>query len=133
MSFKTLMIIKAVVCLVFGIAFIFLPSKLLSIFGVTLGTGAVFPAWEYGAAILGNLVLTWSARNASESVARAAIIWALFVYDGIGVIVSLVGVFTGILNSLGWLVVVLYLFFTLGFGYFAFVSPEAKPQTAATN
>jgi hypothetical protein len=118
MRFKTLMIIKAVVCLFFGIAFIFSPIKLVSIFGVTLSPGAVFPAWEYGAALFGNLVLTWYSRNAAESEARLAIIRALFVYDAVGVIISVMAIIKGILNPLGWLIVALYLFFTLGFGYF---------------
>ena len=123
MRFKTLMIIKAVVCLFFGIAFIFFPIKLLSIFGVTLTAGMIFPAWEYGAALFGNLVLTWYARNSGESETRLAIIRALFVYDAVGVIISIMAIFKGILNPLGWLVVALYLFFTLGFGYFLAIKP----------
>ncbi len=129
MRFKTLMIIKAVVCLFFGIAFIFSPIKLLSIFGVVLSPEAVFPAWEYGAALFGNLVLTWFARNAGASEARLAIIRALFVYDGVGVIMSIMAIIKGILNPLGWLVVALYLFFTLGFGYFLAVKPSASTAT----
>jgi len=143
MKFKTLMLIKAVVSLFFGIAFIFSPSKLFLIFGVPLSGGAVFPAWEYGAALFGNMTLTWYARNAAESDARLAIIpltWyarnaaesdarlaiilALFVYDAIGVIMSLIAVFKGLLNPLGWLVVIIYLFFTLVYGYFLMVKPK---------
>jgi hypothetical protein len=33
-------------------------------------------------------------------------------------VVSLIAVLAGVTNPLGWLVVVLYLFLTLGFGYF---------------
>ena len=126
MSFKALMIIKAIVCLAFGIAFLVAPVKLLSIFGVTLGAGAAFPAREYGAALFGNLALTWFAREASESVARLAIIRALFVYDALGVVVTGIALYTGVLNQLGWVVVVVYLFFTLGFGYYLFVNPDSK-------
>jgi len=133
MKFKTLMIIKAIVCLAFGIAFIFSPIKLLSIFGVALGPGGTFPAREYGAALFGNLVLTWFARNASESDARSAIIRALFVYDAIGFIVTLMAMFAGILNFLGWLVVAVYLFFTLGFGYFMIVKPNTSLELPASS
>ena len=126
MSFKALMIIKAVVCLAFGVAFLILPEKLLSIFGVTLSAGGIFPAREYSAALFGNLVLTWFAREAPESVARLAIIRALFVYDALGVAVSAIALYTGVLNQLGWIVVAVYLFFTLGFGYFLFVNPDSR-------
>ena len=133
MRFKTLMIIKAVVCLVFGIAFIFFPGALLSVFGVTLGLGGIFTAREYGAALFGNLVLAWFARKATESDARLAIIGAFFVYDAIGFIVTLTTLFAGTLNSLGWLVVVIYLFFTLGFGYFMIVKPDKSQELHTTN
>ena len=126
MSFKSLMIVKAIVCLFFGIAFLAWPSKLLSIFGVTLGAGGIFPAREYGAALFGNLALTWFAREASESVARLAIIRALFVYDALGVVVTGIALYTGVLNQFGWIVIAVYLFFTLGFGYFLFVNPDAR-------
>jgi len=123
MNFKNLMMIKAIVCLGFGILFIAIPDILLSIFGATLSDGGMFTAREYGAALFGNLFLCWFARNATESTARRAIIIALFVYDLIGFVVTTITVISGILNPLGWLVVFVYLFFTVGFGYFLF-NPE---------
>ena len=126
MSFKSLMIIKAVVCLAFGIAFIFFPGFLLSIFGVKLDAGGLFTAREYGAALWGNLMLTWFARNSGPSDARFAIILAMFIYDLVGFGVSLVNTLTGVLNSFGWLVVILYLFFTVTFGYFLLKKPETE-------
>jgi hypothetical protein len=62
-------------------------------------------------------MLTWFARNAAHSDARRAIILALFVYDAIGFVVSLLTVLSGVLNPLGWFIVAVYLFFTLAFGY----------------
>jgi hypothetical protein len=126
MKFKTLMVIKAVVCLVFGIPLVVLPGALLSFLGTTIGPGGTFTAREYGAALFGNLMLTWHARNAGESDARSAIILALFVYDAIGFVVSLLAQLSGVLNPLGWFIVVVYLFFTLGFGYFLIVKPSVS-------
>ena len=81
MNFKTLMIIKAVVCLGFGPVLLFFPGQLLNLLGLSFGLGAAFTAREYGAALMGNLMLTWFARGAEASVARRAIILNLFVYD----------------------------------------------------
>ena len=116
MKFKTLMIIKAVVCLGFGPVLLFFPGPLLNLLGVAFCAGAAFTAREYGAALIGNLLLTWLARNADVSVARRAIIWDLFVYDAIGFIVTLVFLLSGIMNPLGLGVLVVYLFFMIGFG-----------------
>jgi hypothetical protein len=126
MSFKSLMIIKALVCLVFGILLLAIPDKLLSIFGATLGDGGMFTAREYGAALFGNLILCWFAKSAGESEARRAIILALFVYDLIGFIVTTITGFAGVLNLLSLSIVFVYLFFTLGFGYFLVKPPEVK-------
>jgi hypothetical protein len=65
------------------------------------------------------------------SIARLAIIRALFVYDAIGVVVTLMALFAGILNALGWLVVAIYLFFTVGFGYFMLVTPAVRTEEPA--
>jgi hypothetical protein len=118
MKLKTLLIIKAIVCLCFGIPILLVPNFLYSIFGATLTDGGVFAAREYGAAMIGILMLTWFARNSQESDARWAIILALFVYDAIGVVVTLIAIISGALNPLAWLIVALYLFLALGFGYF---------------
>jgi hypothetical protein len=127
MSYKSIMVIKAVVCLIFGIFLIAVPGTLFGILGITLTPGGAFPAREYAAALFGNLMLTWFARNAAASDARRVIILGLFVYDAIGFVVSLLAVLSGLLNPLGWFVVAVYLFFTITFGYLM----TAKPKTAA--
>ena len=126
MSFKLLMIIKALVCLTFGVLMLAVPFQLLSLFGATLSDGGMFTAREYGAALIGNLFLCWFAKNSGESEARKAIIIALFVYDFIGFVATTITVSAGVLNPLGWFVVFVYLFFTVGFGYFLVKPPLVK-------
>jgi len=118
MNFKTLMIIKAVVCLTLGVPILLAPVFLYSLFGVSLNPGGVFVAGEYGASLIGNLMLTWFARNAIESEARRAITLGLCVYDAIGLVITLIAQLTGVLGPLGWFAVAIYLFFAIGFGYF---------------
>lgn len=126
MKFKNLMVIKAIVCLAFGILLLIIPDKLLSLFGATLSDGGIFTAREYGSSLFGNLFICWFAKDAAESDARRAIILGLFVYDLIAFIMTLITVIAGVLNPLGWLIVFIYLFFTLGFGYFLVKPPLAK-------
>jgi hypothetical protein len=126
MKLKTMLVIKAVVCLVFGILFLLIPGPLMAFFGVTLDPGGIFVARLYGASLIGNLFLTWFARNDSGSEALRASVLGLFVYDAIGFIVALMAVLSGIMNTLGWAVVGLYLLLTLGFGYFQFMKRSAS-------
>ena len=118
MKFKTLMVIKAAVAFIFGIPMAIVPCKLLPLFGVTLDQGGRFTARCYGAALIGFLMLCWFARNAEKSDTRKAIIISLFVYDLFGFLVALYSQLKGVMNGLGWLVVFIYFFFTIAFGYF---------------
>jgi hypothetical protein len=118
MKLKTLLIIKAAVCLCLGLPILFAPDFIYSIFGATLAAGGTFAAREYAASMIGNLMLTWFARNSQVSDAKWAMILALCVYDAVGFLVTLIAIFTGAINSLGWLIVLIYLFFAAGFGYF---------------
>ncbi len=126
MKLSTMMVIKAIVCLAFGILFVLVPAPLMSFYGVTLGSGGILVARLYGAALFGNLLLTWFARNDAGSEALRAAVLALFVYDAIGFVVALVAVLSGVMNALGWAIVGLYLLLALGFGYFQFVKPSAS-------
>jgi len=117
MTFRTLLAIKAAVCLVFGVVLLLLPGWLFGLLGATLGPGGTLAAREYGAAMFGILILAWLARNTSDRIARRAILLQLLVYDAIGCVVTLMAVFSGTLNFLGSGIVFVYLFFTLGPGY----------------
>ena len=125
MKLKTLLIIKSIVAFCLGISIVIAPNFMYSFFGASLAAGGIFAAREYGAAMIGILMLAWFARNSQESDARWAIVLALCVYDAIGVLVTLIAIFAGALNPLGWLIVALYLFFAVGFGYFL-LRPAAK-------
>lgn len=126
MKFKTVMLIKAVVCLSFGFLLLVFPNHLLNIMGATLGAGGLFTARIYGATLAGNLMLTVYGRDAKKSKGRRAIILDLFIYDVIGFIVGTFYVLNGTLNWVGWGIVAVYLFFTIGFGYFWFANkPDA--------
>jgi hypothetical protein len=131
MKLQTLMVTKSIVCMVLGAIILAVPSILYGIFGAALTAAGAFAAREYGASLIGNMLVTWFVRNAKDSDARRAIVLGLCVYDGIGFLVTLAAVITGLINPLGWLVVILYLFFALGFGYY-FVKvpqPAVQPKT----
>ena len=130
MVFRTLLVIKAAVCLFFGPILLFVPGLLFTFLGASLGAGGTFTARAYGAALFGTMVLTWVARNVAEARARHAILLDLFVYDGIGFVVTLLSVVSAVLNPLGWGIAVVYLFFTLGSGYLL-LTRQAKAGAAA--
>jgi len=114
-----------VVAGIFGIGFVVAPGTTLALYGISPDAAFRLVAQLFGAALIGFAVLTWSARNAKASDSRKAIVLALFVSDGLGFILSVIGQLQGIPNALGWLNVVIYLLLALGFGYFQFIKPSA--------
>ncbi len=131
MKFQTMMVIKAVVCLVFGVPIILVPGFMYSIFGMSLDPSSTVVARQYGAALIGLVLLTWFGRNVSETATRWAITLALFVYDALGFIVWLMAALAGAVNALGWSIVLLYLLLAIGFGYFLVKQPQPVIRAGA--
>jgi len=120
MRIKHLMIVKAIVCLSFGLPMLLVPAQLLSVYGLELDINGVVMARLFGGALLSTMLLTWFARNDTGSTSLHAAVLYLFVYDGINFLVTLWATLSGIMSIMGWSVVAIYLFFTLGFGFALF-------------
>jgi hypothetical protein len=48
----------------------------------------------------------------------------MLVYNLTGLVITLITVLRGVTNALGWLPVGIYLFFTIGYGYFLLNPPS---------
>ena len=120
MKLKTLMIINTVVAIVFGVTFVIVPAHVYSLYGVTTNEQLIYMGQLFGGTLIGFALLTWMARNATDSDARRAIVYALFTADCLGFVVALMGQISNVVNALGWTTVVIYFLLALGFGYFQF-------------
>ena len=123
MKLKTLMIINSIVAIVFGVLFVIVPAQAYSCYNITADEQLIYMGRLFGSALIGFALLTWMARNATDSDARRAIVYALFTADCIGFVVALIGQINNVVNALGWSTVAIYLLLALGFGYFQFIKP----------
>ena len=103
---------------------------MFDLLGTPLNDGGTFTAREYGAAMIGTLLLAWFAKDVKAADARGAILLDLLIYDLIGVVITGSVVLTGVLNALGWGIVVVYSFFTVGSGYLLLKEKPFKPIQA---
>ena len=124
MKLSTLFTIEAVVATLFGLAFLIIPETALAQYGLSADSATDVMSRFFASALLGYGILAWYVRNAEDSPARQAIVLAYFVSTVIGFVVALQTQFTTEINQLGWLTVVIYLFFAVGFGYFQFAKPK---------
>jgi uncharacterized membrane protein YfcA len=117
------MVIKAIICLVFGVCFVLIPKPILSLYGITLDPAGVYMTRLFGAAFILLSILLWFARKDPGSEALKALVLAVFIGDVIGFVIALLTQLTGLVNALGWLNIALYFLLALGFGYFQFKKP----------
>jgi hypothetical protein len=119
MKLNILMVANTIIAGVFGIAFVLVPGRVVSLYGVAGDVQLTYVAQLFGAALLALAVVTWLARNATDSDARRAILVGLAVGDGIGFVVALIGQLGAVVSGLGWSSVAIYFLLALGFGSFA--------------
>ena len=120
MKLGTLMVIKAIIVIIFGIGFVVIPAPILSLYGASLDPVGTLMTRLFGAAFILLGVLLWQAKSDAGSQALKAIVLGIFIGDTIGFVIALLGQLSGVLNALGWLNVALYFLLAVGFGYFSF-------------
>ena len=124
MRLSALFTFNAVVAAVFGLTAVLVPGILYSTYGLTSDAGAQLVAQFFGAALLGDVVVTWNFRKIDPGATRQVLTLAFFVQGTIGLLISLIAQFSGVLNALGWLNVLLTAIFAFGYGYFRFMQPQ---------
>jgi hypothetical protein len=126
MKLKNLFIINAIISLGYAFGELLITETMFSLyFGTETPTAeALLVARYFGWGLLAVGLICAFVANAPPSEAKQAIVKALFIADVVGLIVSLMGIFDGTFNALGWSAVVIYVFLAAGYGYFWFIKPE---------
>ena len=119
MQLGTFLKVHAVISLLFGIGFIFMPATILSFYTtVPVNEVGVFMSRLFGSAILTYAAILWFASDTDDSPARRAIIKGFFITMVIGAAVALHHQLTSQINALGWSTVALYAFLAASYGRF---------------
>lgn len=130
MNTRTVMTVAAVIALVFAIGLLLAPAFMATLYGIGTSPSEILLARYFGAALLAIGLVNWLARNADYASLRP-IIFANMVGDFVGVIISVMGTVSGVLSSLGWLSVALYLLLALGFAYLQFMGQPVSVRQRA--
>jgi len=123
MKLSTFLIVKAIVCFLFAIGYILAPVAVGSFYEITLDPDGVLMARFFGSLLIGIGLILWLCKNADWSVLKV-ITLSLFIADTLGFIIALIGQLAGVMNSLGWIIVAIWLLLALGLGYFRFLKPK---------
>jgi hypothetical protein len=116
----------AIVSIVYGIGNALTPAWMNELHGVHSSPGTSLLSRYFGAALLGVGAMAWLARNAANSDALLAFMRGGLVIAVVGLIVSLHAMTVGLMNTLGWVSVIIQALLSLGFATFAFMKRETS-------
>lgn len=118
MSVKTFLTILAILALLYGVGDLLVPAKMGAIYGFEASRSSELLARFLGVSLLAWGLVAWFARDFHDDAAQHSILVVAGVVGAIGVIVSAMGVMSGVMNAMGWVIVLVYLFATVGSFYF---------------
>jgi hypothetical protein len=130
MNYRIMFFINALVAVAFGVGFLIFPSMVLNQFDVDDYASTRMVAQFFGTAMLALGLLLWFAKDVTEAGMQKGMSIALLVGAGGGLIVTFLGMTSRVMRSNGWLVLVIYLLFGLGYAYLVFLKHEAFPVSA---
>ena len=123
---KTLFLVYLIVEAIFVIVFLFAPDLLLGPMGVTLDETSTTFARLLGTLILSIPVLLFFARKSSGTEFKRGVIYSIFVYLLLSTILLLITQLKGLMNNMGWGIVILHLVFMIWFGYYLIKPGESR-------
>jgi hypothetical protein len=120
MSQNVFFTIVAIIFVVFGVGQILAPQELMGLYGLNFNPAGVLMTRVFGTVVIGLAIIYWACRNAAASPLLQAVIYAGVISNAADVVVAWYGISTGVLNTMGWALVILHALLTIGFAYFAF-------------
>jgi hypothetical protein len=123
---KTLFFAYMVVEAIFGLGFLFAPGLLMGPMGVTLDETSITFARLLGTLILSIPVLLFFANKSSGTEFKRGVVYSIFIYLLLSTILLLITQLKGLMNNMGWGIVILHLVFMIWFGYYLIKPEESR-------
>jgi hypothetical protein len=124
MKLSNLLVLNAAIAIAYGIGFLLVPGSVLAMYGAAPGPQINLTGQLFAVELIHIGVLAWLIRNVSDGLAQRAVILAGLLANLVGLVVALIGTLSGVVNSLGWSAVVIYVVLALGYAYFQFMRPR---------
>jgi len=117
LKIKPVLIICALVVMVFGLGYIFIPAQMLSLIGYETDSIGLLILQFVGILSMGYVASIWAVRDAGKEIQHPTILSA-FVAMGFAFIVALIHQLSGTFGGLGWFGVLNFGLAFFVFGYF---------------
>jgi hypothetical protein len=108
MNSRTFFMIHGAIAIFFAAGLVMIPRGVAHIYGISAGPEAALGFRYFGVALLGVGLIFWLAKDTKDVEARNAILGGAGIANQVGLLVSLYGTTSGVMNILGWSVVIIY-------------------------
>ena len=115
---NALFLVYLIVEAIFGIGFLVVPGIMMGPMGVTLDDTSTTFARLCGTLIISIPVLLFFVRKSTSTEFRRGVVYCIFTYLLLSTILLLITQLKGLMNPLGWGIVILHFVFMLWFGYY---------------
>ena len=128
MNYKLMFILNAIVVFAFGLGFLFVPSMVLDLFGTEQYAATLLVGRFFGTALVTLGAVLWFVKDVADEGVQKNLGMALLAGAVLGLIVTLIGVASrnAVIRSNGWIAIVVYILFGLGYGFLLFLKPRMK-------
>jgi hypothetical protein len=120
MNTRTVLSVSAVIALVYAFASLVMPTFIGPLYGFGTSPAEVLLARFFGVELLIIGLINWLMKDEDYATLRPVITGNL-IGNAVGVIVSFMGTIGGVMNTIGWSSVAIYLVLALGFAYLQFM------------
>jgi hypothetical protein len=125
MNLKRLFIINALVLGTSGIFAVVVPVRVCAIYGVDINPEVLMMSQVAGLGSIAVGLVALFARKIRDPLALRGLTLAFFITHGAGALISIQNTISGLIE-LGWLIVILYSIFTIGYAFFFFTGRYMK-------
>lgn len=128
MSYKLMFILNAIAALAFGLAFLLVPETMLGLFEAEAYVATILMARFFGSAMIALGLLLWFTKDVSDLSMQKWMAISMFATALLGLIVTILGVTpaSAVIRAKGWVAIVVYILFALGYGYLLYLKPRLK-------
>ena len=130
MTAKILLTISAVLAVLYGLAFVLMPTQMAAIYGGPPEPHVAVNLQFFGSALIAFGVVQWFAKDFRDWDAVRGVLIANVIGDVVGGGVNVLGTFQGLLNGMAWSSTLIYLLLLVGALYCLSAGPEASGMTA---
>ncbi|HKJ39104.1 MAG TPA: hypothetical protein VJ972_10030 [Anaerolineales bacterium] len=128
MSYKFLFVLNALLALVFGAAFLAVPGQSLGFFQAEQYAATLLMGRFFGSAMIALGLVLWFVKDANDDGVQKMVAISLLISSVLGLVVNIMGIVGGVVRTNGWITIIVYVLFALGYAFMLFLKPKMKEE-----